>query len=411
MQTVKIVDARMGRGKTTAAINYVNSHKRDQRFMYVTPFLTEVARIRSACGLEEPVAEEGRTKMPELREAIRQGKGVVTTHSLYGDIDDEMLDVIREKNYVLIIDEAITAIDKAPITIQDKRILDMITRVSDDGLVSWKDSEYSGKFSEYKNMADKNTLYLMDGVLINTFNYDLFTAFSDVIVLTYLFSGSLLEAYFKCFGVDYEFWGVGTETAGSQTVSTLVPGRDKSPAIDYHPLINLVEDERMNCVGNPRSALSKNWYERHSYHDPEMMQLRNNMGNFFKNRTNSRRDNRLWTCFKDHKSKLIPDNNSYANNFLQISARATNEFAECYNIAYMANRFMDPNLLKFLSNHGCEVDQDICAMSDMLQWLWRSSIRNLKPINLYMPSARMRNLLHSWMDITAEGGVIIGELE
>lgn len=38
---------------------------------------------------------------------------------------------------------------------------------------------------------------------------------------------------------------------------------------------------------------------------------------------------------------------------------------------------------------------DITA--DMLQWMWRSQIRNGKPIDIYIPSERMRELLNNWI--------------
>ncbi|MHA4067886.1 hypothetical protein ACX16W_22875 [Bacillus cereus] len=43
--TVKVIDAICGAGKTSYAIQYMNEHK-DKLFIYVTPFLTEVERIK-----------------------------------------------------------------------------------------------------------------------------------------------------------------------------------------------------------------------------------------------------------------------------------------------------------------------------------------------------------------------------
>ncbi len=46
---VKVVDAICGAGKTTAAINYINHPSNSgERFMYVTPYLTEVQRIKES---------------------------------------------------------------------------------------------------------------------------------------------------------------------------------------------------------------------------------------------------------------------------------------------------------------------------------------------------------------------------
>ena len=405
MDTIKVVDARMGRGKSTAAIHYINANKRTKRFLYATPFLSEVERIRNCCGLEEPDDNDGQSsKTNDLRSLLYQGKSIATTHSLYELMADDMLDVIREKRYTLIIDETISPIEKADITSKDREILDSITTVNDGGFISWLDPEYTGKFDGYKEMADRGVLCKVDQTVISIFNYNLLTAFEDVFLLTYLFKGSVLDAYFQCFGIQSEIWGIALED-GSPGSEIFVPGPDQPPPIDYGGLIHIVDKKSMNEIGDPYHALAKNWYRQRSYHDDDVIRLRKNMQNFFKNITKSSRDNRIWTCFTDYKQYLIPDNGSYAGNFLQMMARATNKLAECSNVAYMVNRFEDPNVMKFLTNHGCTVDRDQCALSDMLQWIWRSSIRNGKEINLYIPSRRMRELLISWINQTAEGGV------
>ena len=43
-------------------------------------------------------------------------------------------------------------------------------------------------------------------------------------------------------------------------------------------------------------------------------------------------------------------------------------------------------------------NEDIWALSELIQWLFRSAIREEKEVNLYMPSSRMRSLLKDWLD-------------
>ena len=44
------------------------------------------------------------------------------------------------------------------------------------------------------------------------------------------------------------------------------------------------------------------------------------------------------------------------------------------------------------------MDSDKLATSEMVQWLWRSQLRDGKEIWLYMPSKRMRQLLIKWVE-------------
>lgn len=94
----------------------------------------------------------------------------------------------------------------------------------------------------------------------------------------------------------------------------------------------------------------------------------------------------------------------FRNNFLQTNARATNKYRGCTDIAYMVNRFADPNIMKFFHTHNIAVDADAYAQSEMLQWIWRSAIRDGKPINLYIPSRRMRELLIDWIKSVSQIG-------
>ena len=58
----------------------------------------------------------------------------------------------------------------------------------------------------------------------------------------------------------------------------------------------------------------------------------------------------------------------------------------------------------FYYAHGIEADDDIYALSIMVQWIWRSAIRDGDEIYIYVPSKRMRELLIGWIDQTSKGG-------
>ena len=59
---------------------------------------------------------------------------------------------------------------------------------------------------------------------------------------------------------------------------------------------------------------------------------------------------------------------------------------------------MNPNEVNYFINQNVEVNQELLAISDMLQWIFRSAIRDGKEINVYIPSPRMRELLNKWFD-------------
>ena len=59
---------------------------------------------------------------------------------------------------------------------------------------------------------------------------------------------------------------------------------------------------------------------------------------------------------------------------------------------------------KFYAMHGVDVDEDLYALSIMIQWIWRSEIRDGSEIYIYVPSKRMRTLLINWIDSVSKGG-------
>ena len=109
MNQITIVDARMGRGKSSAAIRYMNRHKDSKRFLYITPYLDEVGRICERCDFDQPDSDH-MSKSSELKLHLRLGHNVSATHSLFYLMDDEALKLIREKHYSLIVDESIQVI-------------------------------------------------------------------------------------------------------------------------------------------------------------------------------------------------------------------------------------------------------------------------------------------------------------
>jgi hypothetical protein len=106
-------------------------------------------------------------------------------------------------------------------------------------------------------------------------------------------------------------------------------------------------------------------------------------------------NNNIWTTFKDYKQKL--SGGGYAKGFLPSNSRATNAYKDRTCLAYCLNRFIDPLIVKFFEKHNVTVSENEYALSEMLQFIWRSAIREGKEINVYIPSKRMRDLLIQWI--------------
>lgn len=398
MSQIRIVDARMGRGKTTAAAGYMSHFKGKKHFLYITPYLTEVDRICEACDFDQPDSDR-HSKLAELKGMMYRRKNIAATHSLFYLMDEEALSIAKQNEYCLIIDESIEPIKKVDVTTQDASlIINALTTTDEDGFVHWTDDDYKGKFSQCKEMADSGSLYRLDTALISIMRPEMIASFGEVIMMTYLFGGQYQKAYLDYFGFEYQICGIDDSDGYKFTD---VP--DAPPPLDYKSLIHIVDDPKMNKIGDKHYALSMNWYNHRGRDNPEMKVLRNNLNTFFRRRTSSKTDEQLWTCYKSHAGKLYGPNGRFASSFLQLAARATNAYRNRTCLAYMVNRFIDPNISKFFAPKNITVNEDEFALAEMLQWIWRSCIRDDQPIELYIPSRRMRELLQNWIETTSKG--------
>lgn len=388
----------MGRGKTSAAAGYMSHFKDTKHFLYITPYLKEVDRICESCDFEQPDGDSS-SKLAELKGLMHRRKNISATHSLFYHMDDEALSIAKSKGYCLIIDESIETISRVQITSNDvSLLLDNLVTVDEDGYVHWIDPEYAGKFEQYKKIADSGSLCKLDDALISVMRPSVIESFDEVIMMTYLFGGQYQKAYLDYFGFEYQICGIDDSDGYRFTDAP-----DAPPPLDYNSLIKIVDDPKMNSIGENEYAMSANWYRRRKREHPEIKTLRNNMNTFFRRRTNTKSNEQLWTCYKGDAQKLYGRGGRFSSSFLQLAARATNEYRNRTCLAYMVNRFIDPNVNKFFAAKSIYVNEDEFALAEMLQWIWRSCIRDDKPIELYIPSRRMRELLKAWIKSNNQG--------
>ena len=111
---------------------------------------------------------------------------------------------------------------------------------------------------------------------------------------------------------------------------------------------------------------------------------------------------RMWSTYRDAKSKI--QGKGYTNGFIPFNKKATNEYRNRTAVAYCVNLYMNVGQKLFYQNNGVEVDEDAYALSIMVQWIWRSAIRDGQKIVLYVPSKRMRGLLTNWMEEVSRRG-------
>ncbi len=62
---------------------------------------------------------------------------------------------------------------------------------------------------------------------------------------------------------------------------------------------------------------------------------------------------------KSDVNKLVDSRTGrFRNNFLQTSARATNQYKDRTDVAYLVNRFADPNIMSFFAKQGVTINPE-----------------------------------------------------
>ena len=387
----------MGSGKTSYAIQKMKEDKKNN-YIYITPFLTEVQRIKDDCKdrkFYEPL-NKGIGKLDSLHKLLLENKNIASTHALFRMSNDITKELINSNNYILILDEVMDVIEEVPLKKDDLKVLTDTNLISirKDGLVMWNEDkmDYQTQYDDIKNMCLNKNLFMVNNVLLMwTFPVEIFNSFKEVYVMSYLFDAQIQRYYYDLYNLEYTYCSVCKENDKYILKSKDNKYKEDKTLIKYN--INILNDT-INSIGDKDYSLSVSWYEKDK-NKVLINQLKNNLYNYFQHKTHAKSKDLIWTSYKKYQNKL--SGKGYAKGFIPINSRATNLYNDRHNLAYCSNIFLNPIIKQFFTDRNITVKEDTYALSEMIQWIWRSAIRNNESINIYIPSKRMRELLIDWL--------------
>lgn len=410
---VFVIDSMMGSGKSTWSIQYMNKmQKEGKRFIYVTPYLDEVERVKKECGFAEP--EQGKSgKLDSFKTLISQNKNVATTHALFKMLDQEAIELLSV-GYTLVLDEVLDVIQESSIPkgdIDNMVELNILKYIDDKTLVMGDEEVVNKKANEdnkYKEIAInllRKNLELMVGkktfALMWLFPLDLIEVFEDVFILTFMFDGYPMKGYLDKHNI----------TQFKKSVVCANPEDDYEDRnyklVEYFkpdlksliPLIKIADKGKINDIGERDNTFTYSYWEKlvKDKNHLEWINLRKNINNYLKNfapTTSSKKI--IWTTFTKARSSLysssLKDDNFVANNI-----RATNDYKDMNVVLYLVDKRYNPIIEQWFKSKNIKIDENLYALGECIQMIWRSSIREGKEIYLYIPSKRMRELLEKWL--------------
>lgn len=416
---VNVIDDRMGMSKTSAMIEYMKKYSNQKKFIFVTPFLDEVERVKKSCGFIEPLPSDKFKNKTECFKALMLSNiSIVTTHSLFKSLDEESIDILREKDYVLVLDEVLDVVSETSLTetsliaLVDLKIL----KILEDGNIVAGEEEVLRKYVgdwEYEeiinNLLRKNLEFYRSYenkskgkkyALMWLFPIDLLKSFDEIFILTYCFDGYPLKSFLDLHGIKQQKFSVeviNPEAEYEDRQYKFVPYFLRSNK-DIKDKVKILDGNVINNIGEENGAFSMTWYSNKFTKNELGTQLRKNLLNVACKRfKNNKIKDILWTTFKN-KIVSLTNEKLKDSNYIPHNLRATNEYRDRTSLIYLVNRNYNPVIYQWFKGKGITVDEKTFAIGEMCQWVWRSAIRDNKEIEIYIPSSKMRTLFTEWLN-------------
>ena len=401
---VTIIDQPCGSGKTSRMLK---SFQRDLKYLVVVPLLSEVQRVIKDASVEfkEPLDEQG-LKSESLEELLLLGLNVVTTHKLYTDVA-HMAHKSLLSDYHIIIDEVLDVCrvisDKSSTSVKELYLGPKYIRVDEeDGRVvatqKWdeqKDDINDTLDPKIYNYAKAGCLYLLNNMFfIWALPPALLSNGLSVTIMTYKAQGSMFQLYLKKLGItperkvctDEEEAAFIRKARELITVKT-IPSLEKKMKFNYGGQQRFKKFPK--CSKQVATAL-KNLKERDLKNVPtNEIALTCVKSLWYKSGSKDTKDPKPGPFSIN--SRMFKGTNWISN-----TTRGTNDYSNCSTLIYLYDQHPHPHLINWLQT-GRKSFSDKYALTELIQWIWRSRVRNNQPITIYMPSERMRKILDDWL--------------
>ncbi|MGB3222546.1 MAG: DEAD/DEAH box helicase family protein [Desulforhopalus sp.] len=439
-QAVKAVDAVMGTGKST----WVMLTMGERRTVIVVPRLSEVERYeRDLKDLDGVVAltdsdTDKRTKKTRFIEALMDAQVIITTHQLFEDhLTSETFETIKQGEWWLVLDEVPVVFDPVKLVsgtvidgyvakgfVQEEKLNDKVSKLTVNPLTykGYCDLPASEATANEKRMlleATKKDVLIVKkedqtrGFTIFSLREERLDAFKGVTVLTYPFKGSDLDYWLKIKGYLVEHYEL-TRHAKTHSLDdfSLQPHSGEYSGGQFKDLIEMIGDKPQRGkkipYGDKSNHFSANEMRGMKAKDKKLDSTKVTLRREFRNKADMNRwaDNEdfMFTCLKES-VPLWADKDRKLNvdfigpvNHVPFNTIATNDYSHKTQLAFLYNVFQFPEISNLVEAFDLECDENQYSLYTIIQWVWRSAIREGHKVRLYIPSKRMRDTLSKWLN-------------
>ena len=283
----------------------------------------------------------------------------------------------------------------------------------EDGILQLGGAELGqkAKYKQFYNLCKAKAVYATkrsDTMLVTQMPVELFTRAKRVIIMTYMFNGNVLDNFLKLKKVEV--------VPFTEVQPTQIDKQEIRELIDLKPLDRKLLKLSMSVYGYDK--MDKKGFDLISNYirstglsvgakAVDTMYTLPKAVSPVEVKSGKRVAPRGYLTYKtevldedgvvvlDGKGKPKTEDN-YC--WLHSGCRATNKYAYKWYLVHCYDRHPNLSVETYLKEYGCPVDKNVFALSEMLQWIWRSRIRKGECIVLAIPNTRMHNLFLDWLN-------------
>lgn len=219
---------------------------------------------------------------------------------------------------------------------------------------------------------------------------EVFTSFNNVWILSYQLKGSIVENYFTLNNIsNFEYYHIEENQF------------KEGYKFEYPKGLNRITLHQGKY--NFNFGLSKNWYFQNGNKEnlDYIGKCCYNYLRFIFGKKSFKKEDYIWTTFSGYELYISKANKSFSKSrFVPCNTKATNKYKDSSVAVYLCNRYPNVMLQGLLNSKGLNFDDKLFALSELLQFVFRTNIRNVdsnKPINVFVPNKRMRELFAAWL--------------
>ena len=395
---ITFIDRPCGFGKTTEMLNGL---KDDELYLIVVPTLGEVDRCLENkpknVRLTTPSEEHG-SKSRELERLIKAKENVVCTHSLY-HLNSDFYKEGHLDDYNIIIDEVLDVVKTIdgpkPKSWEEFYVDDGYATVDEKGQV-----HTTAKWDERRLFVDdtlNNEIYdkANTGQLF-VYNHSFFVwgvspyllnSGKTCTVMSFRIEGSLMQLYLDRIGIPYEIQKYQDEEQAMResfrdlaTVTHVELGVDMS----YSKQLKSLKKGGQHVASKLRKIK-----ERDKSIDKDTKVLLTCAKGLWHGNGWSEGESKATGVWAKG-SRLAEQAVWIAN-----TTRGTNDYKEIGHAIYLYDQYLNPAVKRWLG--ATNEQQNQYALSELLQWLYRTRLRERKTCTIYIGSKRMKDLLDKWL--------------